>query len=336
MRKVALVVAATVFSGCDDDAVTHHDAGGTDGSSSTVDATTDGSNGDTGIGKIQTVFVIMMSHHSLTDVQGSSSAPYYNGTLLPAGARATMYKTPPGNHPAEPNYIWLEAGNNLGITNDDTPANNHKAVTVDHLTMQLDTASITWKAYAEDITAGTCPLVDSGLYVTMHMPMLFFDDVVGNPPSASSTNCISHVRPFSELATDLSNHTVARYNFITPNRCDDSLGTGTNGQCSTFTDLVKSGDDWLAANVPTILASQAYLNNGALFIIWDEGSGLTSASDGPLPFVVLSPKAKINYPGTMAYTHSSTFRTFEAIFGVPYLRDAVNATDLSDLFTSFP
>ena len=37
------------------------------------------------------------------------------------------------------------------------------------------------------------------------------------------------------------------------------------------------------------------------------------------------------------YTHSSTLRTIEGIFGVmPLLGDAANATDLSDLFASFP
>jgi len=35
--------------------------------------------------------------------------------------------------------------------------------------------------------------------------------------------------------------------------------------------------------------------------------------------------------------HSSTLRTIEEIFGVtPMLGDAANATDLSDLFVSFP
>ena len=105
---------------------------------------------------------------------------------------------------------------------------------------------------------------------------------------------------------------------------------------SISTDLVKSGDDFLAAHVPPILSSQAYLSGGAVFIVWDQGSGTFNPSDGPLPFVVLSPKAKVKHEGTLAYTHSSTLRSIETIFGLPLLRDAANATDLSDLFTSFP
>ena len=39
------------------------------------------------------------------------------------------------------------------------------------------------------------------------------------------------------------------------------------------------------------------------------------------------------YAGAVHYTHSSTLRTLQEIFGVtPFLADAANATDLSDLF----
>jgi hypothetical protein len=295
------------------------------------------SGGDSGSSNpIQTVFVIMMENHLWTEVHGSASAPYINNTLLAAGAHAEQYSTPPGNHPSEPNYIWLEAGGNLGLTTDNDPSSSNHSTATDHIVSQLKTANISWKAYAEDINGNVCPLTSTGNYAVKHTPMLFFDDVT-NANSTTSAYCIAHVRPFTELATDLSGNSVARYNFITPNLCHDMHGSGIGGACSSFTDLIKSGDDWLAANVPAILASQAYLNNGALFIIWDEGSGLITASDGPVPFIVMSPKAKANYAQTTThYTHSSMVRTVETIFGLPLLRDAANATDLHDLFTSFP
>ena len=54
--------------------------------------------------------------------------------------------------------------------------------------------------------------------------------------------------------------------------------------------------------------------------------------------IVLSPHAKgQGYSNTLHYTHSSTLRTIQEIFGVtPFLGDAANAADLSDLFTAFP
>jgi len=50
--------------------------------------------------------------------------------------------------------------------------------------------------------------------------------------------------------------------------------------------------------------------------------------------IVLSPYAKGHgYANTIPYTHSSTLRTIQRIFGVmPFLGDAAHATDLSDLF----
>ena len=87
-------------------------------------------------------------------------------------------------------------------------------------------------------------------------------------------------------------------------------------------------------NLPTILNSQAYQNGGVVFITWDEGEG----GDGPIGMIVLSPDAKGGgYSNTIHYTHSSTLHTIEEIFGVtPLLGDAANATDLRDLFTTFP
>lgn len=73
-------------------------------------------------------------------------------------------------------------------------------------------------------------------------------------------------------------------------------------------------------------------------MLWDEGTaGVFSGSDdGPIGMIVVSPFAKKGYSNSIAYTHSSTLRTFERIFDLPYLRGAASAEDLSDLFTTFP
>jgi hypothetical protein len=95
---------------------------------------------------------------------------------------------------------------------------------------------------------------------------------------------------------------------------------------------ITAGDTWLSQNLPVILNAQAYQNNGAVFITWDEGA---NGSDGPIGMIVVSPLAKVNYANSIYYTHSSTVRTMQEIFGVrPLLRGAANATDLSDLFTN--
>ncbi len=283
--------------------------------------------------QVRTVFLIVMENHNWSDIKDNPSAPYINQTLLPMASYAEQYYNPPGLHPSEPNYVWLEAGTNFSITTDDDPAVNHQSST-QHLVTLLDRAGISWKSYQEDIDGTVCPLTSRGLYAPKHNPMVFFDDVTATNDPASSY-CIAHVRPFAELATDLQHSTQARYNFITPNLCHDMHNT-----CPPLNDSVQQGDTWLSQQLPPILASQAYQNGGVVFITWDEGEGKTESaqSDGPIGLIVLSPDAKGHgYANAIHYTHSSTLRTIQEMFGVtPLLGDAANATNLSDLFQTFP
>jgi hypothetical protein len=163
--------------------------------------------------------------------------------------------------------------------------------------------------------------------------MVFFDDVTDglNPQSA---HCLAHVRPLSELESDLQSGNVAQYNFITPDLCGDM-----HDSCAPQNNPVRQGDDWLAAHVPQILASQAFQQGGALFITWDESEPALSCpfATCSIGMIVLSPLAKGHgYASDVPFTHSSTLRTVEEIFGVqPYLRDAAQSNDLRDLFAIF-
>lgn len=282
---------------------------------------------------IKTVFIILMENHNWTgtqddtSIEGSRYAPYINNTLLPVASHAEQYFNPPGIHPSLPNYLWLEAGTNFGILDDNLPSVNSQTTT-QHLVTLLNNAKISWKAYEEGISGSVCPLTNTGLYAAKHDPFVYFDDVTNNQ-NPNSAYCIAHVRPFSELAADLQNGMVAQYNFITPNLCDDM-----HDKCKPIENAIQQGDTWLSQNVPTILNSSAYKNGGTLFISWDEAA----SGDGPIGMIVLSPFAKGGgYENFIYYTHGSTLRTIEEIFNVsPFLNDAANQTDLSDLFAVFP
>ncbi len=167
----------------------------------------------------------------------------------------------------------------------------------------LKAAKVSWKTYQENVSGTNCPLVSSGLYAVKHNPFVYITDVT-NDLDPNGAYCIAHVRPFTELATDLQNGTVARYNFITPNLCDDM-----HDKCKPLNNSIKQGDTWLSQNVPTILNSAAY-KNGALFITWDEAA----SGDGPIGLIVLPrlPKAvakKTSFLTTTAphYAHSRRF-----------------------------
>jgi phosphatidylinositol-3-phosphatase len=275
---------------------------------------------------LRTVFLIVMENHDWSQIVGSKSAPYINGTLLRVGAHTTRYYNPAGMHPSLPNYLWLEAGSNLGVL-DDGPPSQHTQTTGDHLVRLLDRAGVSWRAYQQGIDGRTCPLTDAYPYATRHNPMIYFSDVTGNG-NPNSAYCIRHERPLMQLAADLARSSVARYNFITPDLCHDM-----HDDCAPANNSVYQGDSFLAQQVPRILRSKAYRQGGVIFITWDEGEG----NDGPIGMIVLSSLARRGYGGSVRYTHGSTLRTVEEIFHVrPLLRDAAKATDLRALFSRFP
>src|SRR3982751_4590705 len=160
----------------------------------------------TGLDANSHIFIILMENHNWSTIRGSSSAPYINNTLLPMASYCDQYFNPPAIHPSEPNYLWLEAGTNFGIANDNPPSSNHQS-TANHFVTRLKSAGISWKTYQENITGATCPLTDSYPYAVKHNPFAYFDDVV-------AANCTTLMRPFTELAADLTTGNVAKYNFI--------------------------------------------------------------------------------------------------------------------------
>jgi phosphatidylinositol-3-phosphatase len=274
-------------------------------------------------------------------------------------------------HPSEPNYIWSEGGTNYGILNDNTPytsagATQNVQTTTNHLATYLHNGGFTWKSYQEDIdtdSAGNVlpqsqwisPITNrSGTYSTVanpyngskqydyavkHNPPAFFTDTNGGYNLTSSNPAAQYYAPLKQLQTDLNNDTVADYNWITPNQFNDmhtSLSGGYKGLTGDNANI-KQGDDFLAAIVPKIMASQAYKDNGAI-VIWNDETEGTNADDlnHTIMEILISPLAKGNgYASSLNYTHSSDLKTMQEIFQVgPLLGDAAAAgtNDLSDMF----
>jgi hypothetical protein len=301
--------------------------------------------------KVKTVWVILMENHNWTgnnagavfgdpDIKGSPLAPYINGPLLRTAAHSERYFNPPGNHPSQPNYVWLEAGTNFGVLADTDPS-SLQISTDQHLVKLLENAGISWMAYAEPDFGSpvfdVCPLDFTFLDVE-HLPFVYFLDITDNL-NPLSAECIAHVRPYYQLATDLADHNVARYNFIVPNLCHDGHESISPCARTEPADNTRRSDSWLRQNVPLILESDEYKEGGAMFIIWDEAEDSGAFSDGPIGMFLLSPFAKGGgkkpYTNFIHYDHSSTLKTLQEIFGVqPLLGAAADPAtkDLSDLF----
>jgi hypothetical protein len=300
---------------------------------------------------VKTVFVIAMENHNWTQpTPGSSpqqifmnpSAPFtnrlVNGTSGISGevAYATHYiNSGVGVHPSEPNYIWAEAGDNLGVFNDNNPYHSDCSpdsvrTTDQHLSAFLTKARKTWRSYQEDTdidntntplprASWTVPLFSvSGVftgglneydystqynYAAKHNPMVFFTDTSGGCNTTTSNPLRTHYAPMQQLALDLQNDDVADYNWITPDQYNDmhtGLSNGYGGAPGSPNKddraNVAQGDNFLARIVPLIMASDAYRDHGAILLWWDESEGGDTPSF-TLPFIVISTDVHGNVHG---------------------------------------
>ena len=147
--------------------------------------------------------------------------------------------------------------------------------------------------------------------------------------------------PLQQLSTDLTNNTVAKYNWISPDQFNDAHSALSGGFAYQGTHYsgdqaaIAQGDDFLSQIVPEIMASQAYQNNGAIVLWWDESEG-GNTSAFTIPEIVISPDAKGNaFSDKVLYTHSSDLLSMEELFQLGQCIGAsCDANDLSNLFLS--
>ncbi|HEY6035556.1 MAG TPA: alkaline phosphatase family protein [Kofleriaceae bacterium] len=264
-----------------------------------------------------------MENHSANEILGNSAAPFIN-KLATQNAVASGYHDS-YVHPSEPNYIWMVAGQNFGILDDNDPI-SHPIDSKAHLADQLESAGLSWKTYQESMGA-PCGLQSHGRYAAKHNPFVYFSDINGwdGTTFQPSPRCNEHVVDYSQFDVDLAANALPRYVFITPN-LDNDMHDGS----------IQQGDQWLEREVGKILSSAAFNNNGVLFLLWDEGGGTFGASDDP-PFIAISPHAKQGYTSTADYDTSSYLKTVQTMLGVeplPCADTTIAATvqPMSDLF----
>ncbi len=301
---------------------------------SSSDSSTTNDTGTTPTGKV--VFVIPMENKAQAQIYGNmTSAPYINGTLIPAYAHTTAFGDELPALMSEPHYIWMESGTNAFSdhtfsTDNDSSSSNSTNSTL-HLSTTLDAAKVSWMSYQEGIKPGTCPISSTGtspgtFYAAKHNPFVFFQDVSGKTPSSSNANCIAHHKEMASLATDLKNNAVASFNFVTPNLCNDMHGDNACPQLNNDAANIKAGDDWLKANLQPMI-DYAFAHDGYVFLTWDEGD-----STNLIPFIAIGKHSKVKYPGAVKYTHSSLTKSVAEILGVTPLASVASANDFADLF----
>jgi hypothetical protein len=189
-------------------------------------------------------------------------------------------------------------------------------------------------------------------YACKHNPQVFFADTNGGDNTTASNPLAGHYAPLQQLAFDLADDRVADYNWITPDQYNEMHSALTGGFAGLTGDAsqIRAGDNALSRLVPLIMSSKAYQDGGAIILWWDESESDGESGDNADDFnhtigeIVISNLAHRNegslpYASPVDYSHSSDLRTMQEIFHVkatggssPYLGDAANANDLSDLF----
>ena len=280
---------------------------------------------------IKTIFVIPMENKANSQIYGNATdAPYINSLLVSAAAHATQFGDALPSLPSEPHYVWMEAGTNAfndrTFTDDSDPSTTNSTTSASHLVTQLTAAGVSWMSYQEGITSNTCPIKSTGHYVAKHNPFVFFKDVVGSPPGATTPGCASHHKSYANFAGDLANG-ITGFVFITPDECHDMHGAVT---CPSFlldAQNIQAGDTWLSTELPRIIAYTQAHDDAVAFITWDEGD-----SSNVIPFLAIGNSVKGGHTSSTTYSHSSLLKSIEQLLGVPVLPSVASANNLADLF----
>ena len=258
--------------------------------------------------------LILMENKEYTDVVGSASAPYLNGTLIPASKVFTQYYAI--GHPSLPNYLSLTSASTAGCVDDACPAGFDASK---NLFQQFDNAAISWRAYLGGMPSN-CYATNIGTYLVRHNPPAYYSNL-------SSGSCARNDVPLTHLATDLSAGTLPSFSWISPNLYDDMHTDHHLAPCDLGTAVeneVCQGDQWLSQNLPPLLALNTDTdptNDVTVVLVFDEGSS-GQGGGGRVLALVTGPNIT---PGQNAktYGHLGLLNAIEGWFGVPKLHPGV-------------
>jgi phosphatidylinositol-3-phosphatase len=209
---------------------------------------------------------------------------------------------------------------------------------------QLHGRGRSWKGYMEDM--GTpCRHPNIGAvddtqraevgdqYATRHNPFVYFHSIIDSPV------CARNDVDYRELARDVrSPSTTPSYAMIVPNLCND----GHDDPC--VDDEAHPGglpkiNAWLQREIPKLLASPGFRDDGLLIVTFDEaeddGSACCNEQPGPntpnpagpepgpgggrIGAVLLSPFVRPGSVVSTPFNHYSLLRSTEDLFGLSHL-----------------
>src|ERR1700733_15394112 len=264
------------------------------------------------------VFVFYFENQDYHAVIGNrKQAPYINSLLSQGSVLADFFAE---EHPSDANYLALAGGSAFGIPLDapleENPRYTIPAANIGDL---VDAAGETWKGYLQSAD-GPCDDTVHGNYWNDDLPFLYFADVRERP-----AYCAEHLVPLQALQTDLASAaTTPSFAWVSPDDCSDMEGCG-----------IRAGDQFLATELGSILASPAWRTQRSLVIItFDEDAYDHERPAQRVATLVLgSAGVRKGYVSHVRYTHYSLLRTIEAALGLGTLtRNDEYAQPINDVF----
>ena len=258
--------------------------------------------------------VIVMENKEYTDVVGAASAPYINGTLLPASRVFTGFYA--SDHPSLPNYLTLTSATPAGCLDDGCPTGFHHGENLFH---QLDVAGIDWKLYAGGMPSN-CHAANTGRYLVRHNAPLYYADL-------SQGSCATHDVRIARLAKDLSSGSLPAFTWIAPDIFDSMHSNANAAPCqgtSAVANEVCQGDTWLARTLPSILSLNEDGDPGndvTVVLTFDEGR-TGEGGGGHVLTLVTGPNVSPGQDATM-FGHVGLLNAFEQWFGLRPLHPKV-------------
>jgi len=241
-----------------------------------------GAAGSTYLPRASHVTVVVMENRAYDGIVGNPDAPFVNGVLIPQGALLT--RSSAVTHPSQPNYLALFSGSTHGVDGDACPV-RFDAPNVASL---LAAAGRSFVGLAESMPYdGFTGCTSDDVYGRKHDPWVDFSNV---PPSA---NRVYRRFPPADAPALM---------WITPNMCHDMH------DCST-----RTGDAWLAKNLPPILAWDRS-HDGLLIVTWDEAE--PDAGGNRIPTILAGPMVRAGSRTDRPVDHYGVLRTIETIFGL--------------------
>jgi hypothetical protein len=305
------------------------------------------------------VFVINLENEDYDSTWGPASpAHYLNQTLVPKGKLLTQYfgiaHASLGNYVAEiSGQAPTQATQADCVHYTDFAATGTGAYgqalgsgcvyprSVETIAGQLTATGKTWRGYMEDMgTPCRHPAIGTDdttidpkpddMYATRHDPFVYFHSILDTPA------CVQNVVDYSKFAGDLKSiATTPNLAFITPDVCHD----GHDSPCvDGEPGGLVSADQFLAREVPKILASPAYKADGLLVITLDEAQGndasacchtppapnviapgLLGPGGGRVGTLLVSSRVRPGTTDATPYNHYALLCSLEDIFGLKHL-----------------